>query len=39
VGLRNFGKAEIISGLNAGDQIVKEGISKIRDKSLIKVVN
>jgi len=39
VGLRNFGKAEIISGLNAGDQIVKEGISKIRDKSLIKVAN
>ena len=39
VGLRNFGKAEIISGLNAGDKIVKEGISKVRDKSLIKVVN
>jgi membrane fusion protein (multidrug efflux system) len=39
VGLRNFGKAEIISGLNAGDKIVKEGISKIRDKSLIKVIN
>jgi membrane fusion protein (multidrug efflux system) len=39
VGLTNFGKAEIISGLNAGDKIVKEGISKIRDKSLIKVIN
>ena len=39
VGLRNFGKAEIISGLNAGDKIVKEGISKVRDKSLIKVIN
>ena len=39
VGLRNFGKAEIISGLYAGDKIVKEGISKVRDKSLIKVIN
>jgi membrane fusion protein (multidrug efflux system) len=39
VGLRNFGKAEIISGLNIGDKIVKEGISKVRDKSLIKVIN
>ena len=38
-GIRNFGKIEILSGLNSGDKIVTEGISKIRDKSQIKLIN
>ena len=38
-GIRNYGKVEIISGLNPGDKIVTEGISKIRDKAQIKLIN
>jgi len=38
-GIRNFGKVEILSGLNSGDKIVTEGVSKIRDKSQIKLIN
>ncbi|MFM7680626.1 MAG: efflux RND transporter periplasmic adaptor subunit [Candidatus Fonsibacter sp.] len=38
-GVRNFGKVEILSGLNAGDKIVTEGVSKIRDKAQIKLIN
>ncbi|MFN5026732.1 MAG: efflux RND transporter periplasmic adaptor subunit, partial [Candidatus Fonsibacter sp.] len=34
-GIRNFGKVEILSGLSAGDKIVTEGVSKIRDKAQI----
>lgn len=38
-GIRNFGKVEVLSGLNAGDKIVTEGVSKIRDKAQIKLIN
>jgi membrane fusion protein (multidrug efflux system) len=38
-GVRNYGKVEIISGLNPGDKIVIEGVSKIRDKAQIKLIN
>ncbi|MFM7673440.1 MAG: efflux RND transporter periplasmic adaptor subunit [Candidatus Fonsibacter sp.] len=38
-GIRNFGKVEILSGLSAGDKIVTEGVSKIRDKVQIKLIN
>jgi membrane fusion protein (multidrug efflux system) len=38
-GIRNFGKVEILSGLIAGDKIVTEGVSKIRDKAQIKLIN
>ena len=38
-GIRNFGKAEIVSGLNPGDKIVIEGVSKVRDKAQIKLIN
>jgi membrane fusion protein (multidrug efflux system) len=38
-GIRNYGKVEIISGLNPGDKIVTEGVSKIRDKAQIKLIN
>jgi len=39
VGSRNFGKIEILDGLNQDELIVKEGISKVRNKSQIKVIN
>lgn len=38
-GIRNFGKVEILSGLIAGDKIVTEGVSKIRDRAQIKLIN
>tara|TARA_Y100000741_G_scaffold345623_1_gene311234 strand:- start:2026 stop:2889 length:864 start_codon:yes stop_codon:yes gene_type:complete len=39
IGKRNFGKVSIIDGLYLGDKIVAEGISKIRDKIKIKILN
>ena len=38
-GIRNYGKVEIISGLTPGDKSVTEGVSKIRDKAQIKLIN
>jgi len=39
VGSRNFGKVEILNGLNQDELIVREGISKVRNKGQIKVIN
>jgi len=39
IGKRNFGKVSIIDGLSLGDKIVTEGISKVRDKIRIKILN
>ena len=39
IGKRNFGKVSIIDGLSLGDKIVTEGISKVRDKVKIKILN
>ena len=39
IGKRNYGKVSILDGLSAGDKIVKEGISKVRDKIKIKIIN
>ena len=39
IGKRNFGKVSIIDGLYLGDKIVAEGISKVRDKIKIKILN
>ena len=38
-GIRNYGKVEIVSGLNPGDKIIREGVSKVRDKAQIKLIN
>ena len=38
-GIRNYGKVEILSGLNPGDKIIIEGVSKVRDKAQIKLIN
>ena len=39
IGKRNFGKVSIIDGLSLGDKIVTEGITKVRDKIKIKILN
>ena len=39
IGKRNYGKVSILDGLFEGDKIVKEGISKVRDKIKIKIIN
>ena len=39
IGKRNFGKVSIISGINEGDLVVSEGVSKVRDKTKIKIIN
>jgi len=37
IGLRNFGKVEILSGLEIGDNIVAEGTNKVRNKAKVKI--
>ena len=39
IGLRNDGKVEVTSGLNAGDIIVAEGLKKVRPNGKIKPLN
>ena len=39
IGLRNDGKVEVTSGLNAGDIIVAEGLKKVRPSGKIKPLN
>ena len=38
IGKRNFGKVSVLDGVSEGDQIVIEGVSKVRDKSKIKII-
>jgi membrane fusion protein (multidrug efflux system) len=38
-GVRNLGYIQIISGLIEGDQIIVQGVSKVRDKSKIKLIS
>ena len=39
MGKRNFGKVSIISGIKEGDVVISEGISKVRNKSKVKIIN
>ena len=39
VGKRSFGKVMVLNGLNLNDKIIKEGISKVRNKMKVKIVN
>ena len=39
IGKRNFGKVSVISGINEGDIVISEGISKVRNKAKIKIRN
>mgnify|MGYP001213653405 CR=1 FL=1 len=39
IGKRNFGKVSITLGLKEGDIVVSEGVSKVRNKAKVKIVN
>jgi membrane fusion protein (multidrug efflux system) len=39
LGKRNFGKVSVISGLEQGSTVISEGVSKIRNKSKVKIIN
>ena len=38
IGKRNFGKVSIISGVSEGDQVISQGVSKVRDKAKVKII-
>ena len=38
-GNRNFGKISVLSGINEGDLVISEGVSKVRDKTKVKILN
>ena len=38
IGLRGDGKVEILSGVNEGDQIVAEGLKKVRPRGKIEPI-
>ena len=38
IGKRNFGKVSVLSGINEGDLVVTEGVSKIRNKAKVKII-
>jgi len=38
IGLRGEGRVEILSGVNEGDQIVAEGLKKVRPRGKIKPI-
>jgi membrane fusion protein (multidrug efflux system) len=38
IGKRNFGKVSIISGVSEGDLVISEGVSKVRNKTKIKII-
>ena len=39
MGKRNFGKVAVVSGLNEGDMVISEGVSKVRNKAKVKIIN
>ena len=39
IGKRNFGKVSVVSGINEGDLVITEGVSKVRNKAKIKIIN
>ena len=39
IGKRNFGKVSIASGVNEGEIVISEGVSKVRDKIKVKIIN
>ncbi len=39
MGKRNFGKVSIVSGINEGDMVISEGVSKVRDNVKVKIIN
>ena len=39
IGKRNFGKVSVISGISEGDIVISEGVSKVRNKAKVKIIN
>ncbi len=39
MGKRNFGKVSVLSGISLGDKVITEGVSKVRDKLKVKIIN
>jgi len=39
IGNRNFGKISVVSGIEEGDMVISEGVSKVRNKSKVKIIN
>ena len=39
IGNRNFGKISVDSGIEEGDFVISEGVSKVRNNSKVKVIN
>ena len=39
IGQRNFGKISVMSGIEKGDLVISEGVSKVRNKSKVKVIS
>ena len=39
IGKRNFGKVSVSDGLDVGDKVISEGISKVRNNSKVKIIN
>ncbi len=39
IGVRRPGKVQVVSGLNAGDQVVTEGTLRVRDNSTVRVLD
>ena len=39
MGKRNFGKVSVLSGINEGDMVISEGVSKVRNKAKVKIIN
>ena len=39
IGKRNFGKVSIVSGVSEGDKVISEGVSKVRNKAKVKIIN
>jgi membrane fusion protein (multidrug efflux system) len=38
IGKRNFGKVSIVSGVLEGDLVISEGVSKVRNKTKVKII-
>ena len=39
IGKRNFGRVSVLAGINEGDVVVSEGVSKVRSKAKVKIIN
>ena len=39
IGKRNFGKVSVLSGINEGDIVIAEGVSKVRNNAKVKIIN